>query len=163
MASTRAVLCDTQNEEFIFTALGTLFYLGVESLPEESETSELWVGTWESLLDAPEAAVGSGAVPADPVLVYPVGLGWRGATLATSASQHHRGQAGEGKGKGNKLVEMGTQTSWGEPPQILRAILVILQEDGVGSATLNWLVVTKLRIPAWKRGRNELFPPFPGR
>lgn len=54
MASPCAVLCDPQNEEFIFTALGTWFYLGVESLPEEPETSELWVDIWESLLDAPE-------------------------------------------------------------------------------------------------------------
>lgn len=89
MASTGAVSCDAQNEEFIFTALGTWFYLGVESLPEESETSELWVSIWESLLDAPKIAVGSGAAPADPVLVCSGGLGGRGATLAVSASQHH--------------------------------------------------------------------------
>lgn len=88
MASACAVLCDPQNEEFIFTALGTQFYLGVESLPEESETSELWVDIWESLLDGLEAAVGSGAAPADPILVWSMGLGWRGATLAISASQH---------------------------------------------------------------------------
>ncbi|KAJ7418568.1 hypothetical protein WISP_58350 [Willisornis vidua] len=43
-------------KEFIFTALGMWFYLSVESIPEEAETSELWVKVWESLLDAPEVA-----------------------------------------------------------------------------------------------------------
>lgn len=50
-----------------------------------------------------------------------------------------------------------------EPLQTFRAVLVVLQQDGVGSATLNWLLVTKTRIPAWKGGRKELFPQFPGR
>ena len=50
--------------------------MGVESLSEESETSEPWVNVSESLLDAPEVGVGLGcsleAVREDPVLVNSV-------------------------------------------------------------------------------------------
>ena len=64
---------DPQSEEFIFTVLGTWYYLGVESLSEESETSEPWVSVSESLLDAPEVGVGLGCalgvVREDRVLV----------------------------------------------------------------------------------------------
>lgn len=65
--------------------LGTWFYLGIESLSEESETSEPWVNVSESLLDAPEVGVGPGralgAVPEDPVPVGSVlcGTGLEGS------------------------------------------------------------------------------------
>lgn len=68
--------------------LGTWFYLGVESLSEASETSDLWV-------DAPGVGVGlgcaPGAVPEVLVLVGSVdrGTGLQRSHLAISASQHH--------------------------------------------------------------------------
>lgn len=83
MASACAALHDLHKEEFKFTAWGTWFDPGAESLPEESESSELCLDIWEGLLDAP------GAVPENPVPMCSVGLGWREATLAVSASQHH--------------------------------------------------------------------------
>lgn len=48
---------DPQNEESILTVLGSWFRLGVESLSEESDTSDLWVNVLESLLDTPKVGV----------------------------------------------------------------------------------------------------------
>jgi len=64
--------------------------LGVESLSEESETSELWANVSESLLDVWVWGVLLELCLRTPswLAACSMGLDWREVTLAISASQH---------------------------------------------------------------------------